>query len=224
MNGDRNMERSTPAVCIVGRRTLQTELLRQCLVNECGLCAEIASVEAAVKCLSDIFLVDAQGQSDEQITAILRQLHADQQLRPIALVFARDDHPMQHLVMFPFLRGMFFQDCGNEDFCRGMKALLAGEHWLPRRWLGAYLDTTRLNSAATLATEQESLIDLTPKERQVLLLLMEGLSNADIAERMFVSTHTIKTHLQNLFRKLGVSSRAKAIHWGVQHVRHQVRA
>ncbi len=180
-------------------------------------------VETAVECVADLFLVDTQGLEVERVAEILCRLHEDRRLRPIALVFAREDHPMQHLVMFPCLRGMFFENCGNEDFCRGMLALLAGEHWLPRRWLGAYLDTTRLSSAATMASVQQSLVDLTPKEKQVLLLLMEGLSNADIAERMFVSAHTVKTHLQNVFRKIEVNSRAKAIHWGMQHLRHQAR-
>lgn len=213
-----------PSVCIVGRQSFQVDLLRQCLAFHCQLQADVTSIDAAVERAADLFLVDAQGLEDEQVAEILRRLHEDRRLRPIALVFAREDHPMQHLVMFPCLRGMFFENCGNEDFCRGMHALLAGEHWLPRRWLGAYLDTTRLSSAATLASVQQSLVDLTPKEKQVLLLLMEGLSNADIAERMFVSAHTVKTHLQNIFRKIEVKSRAKAIHWGMQHLRHQARA
>jgi DNA-binding CsgD family transcriptional regulator len=50
---------------------------------------------------------------------------------------------------------------------------------------------------------------LTPTEREVIKLVVNGFSNPDIAARMFVSPPTVKTHLTNIFRKLGVSSRSE---------------
>lgn len=50
---------------------------------------------------------------------------------------------------------------------------------------------------------------LTPTERQVVDLLTQGLRNAEIAERLFVASSTIKTHLGHVFAKLGVSNRAE---------------
>ncbi len=50
---------------------------------------------------------------------------------------------------------------------------------------------------------------LTPSERQVVELIAEGLKNADIAQRLFVTVPTIKTHLAHIFTKLGVSTRAE---------------
>lgn len=51
---------------------------------------------------------------------------------------------------------------------------------------------------------------VSPRERQVLELVADGLTNAEIAERLFLSESTVKTHLSASFRKLGVSSRAEA--------------
>lgn len=51
---------------------------------------------------------------------------------------------------------------------------------------------------------------LTPAEQQVLALVTEGLTNKAIAERLFLSVNTVKSHMRSLFRKLGVSSRAEA--------------
>ena len=52
---------------------------------------------------------------------------------------------------------------------------------------------------------------LTPRERQILDLLGEGLTNAQIGERMFISAKTVRNHLTGVFRKLGVANRAQAI-------------
>ena len=53
--------------------------------------------------------------------------------------------------------------------------------------------------------------DLTPREREVLKFVAEGLQNAEIAERLTVSVHTIRNHVQNILAKLGVHSKLEAL-------------
>jgi DNA-binding NarL/FixJ family response regulator len=57
---------------------------------------------------------------------------------------------------------------------------------------------------------------LTPRELEVLKLVAQGLSNADIAQRLVLSEHTVHRHLANILRKLSLSSRAAAAAWGVR--------
>ena len=57
---------------------------------------------------------------------------------------------------------------------------------------------------------------LTPREQEVLTLVAQGLSNPDIAQRLFLSEHTVHRHLANILRKLNLSSRAAAAAWGVR--------
>jgi DNA-binding NarL/FixJ family response regulator len=57
---------------------------------------------------------------------------------------------------------------------------------------------------------------LTPRERDVLTLVAQGLSNTDIAARLALSKHTVHRHLANILRKLGLSSRAAAAACGVR--------
>jgi DNA-binding NarL/FixJ family response regulator len=63
----------------------------------------------------------------------------------------------------------------------------------------------------------DKLRGLTPRERITLRLLAEGRSRDDIARQLNVSTHTVRTHMQNLYAKLGLHSRLELVHFAARH-------
>jgi DNA-binding CsgD family transcriptional regulator len=82
--------------------------------------------------------------------------------------------------------------------------------------LGAGPDLAAAESLLRPAAARDAL-GLTARELQVLALVAAGKSNHAIAAELFISDHTVRRHLQNIFRKLGVSSRAAATAFAVQH-------
>ena len=65
---------------------------------------------------------------------------------------------------------------------------------------------------------EEEIEPLTERERAVLHLLAQGLSNKDMAQKLYLSVRTIEGHLLNIYGKLRVKSRTEAVLWAVQHI------
>jgi two-component system nitrate/nitrite response regulator NarL len=66
------------------------------------------------------------------------------------------------------------------------------------------------------AFDEEEVPLLTPREVEVLAAIGEGCSNKEVARRLAISQHTVKFHIEALFRKLGAGSRAAAVHKGLK--------
>lgn len=77
---------------------------------------------------------------------------------------------------------------------------------------------TRTSAPDVRGARGDGVVDaaLTNREREILALLADGLGNKQIAARLGISANTVKTHLELLFEKLGVSSRAEAVAAGVK--------
>lgn len=91
-----------------------------------------------------------------------------------------------------------------------VRGTMRGETWLPPSETGAVLRL--LMRAQRQQQEDNSLLAaLTPREREVLSCLADGDGRRDVAERLFLSANTVRTHLQNLMAKLGVHSTLEAV-------------
>jgi LuxR family maltose regulon positive regulatory protein len=74
------------------------------------------------------------------------------------------------------------------------------------------VQSDELQPKNTLIVSSDGLVEpLSSREIEVLVLLAQGLSNAEIATRLYLSPNTLKSHTQNIFGKLGVHSRVQAV-------------
>ncbi|GLX23251.1 response regulator transcription factor [Streptomyces lavendulae] len=106
-------------------------------------------------------------------------------------------------------RGYLTKNAGRQDITRAIRAAAAGQSVLDREVQDRLLATAR--NKAPAPDRQPLPADLTPREREVLALIGRGLSNRGIAEQLFISEATVKTHINNLFAKAGIRDRADAV-------------
>jgi DNA-binding NarL/FixJ family response regulator len=109
---------------------------------------------------------------------------------------------------------IFVSGVRTEPFDKAAGLLLGAEDYIAKPFeAGEFLARVRrlLSPKAALQSPDGSAAALTPREREVLLLLAEGLDQAEIAERLVISPTTVSTHLQHILEKLGVHSRAQAV-------------
>lgn len=105
-------------------------------------------------------------------------------------------------------RGYLTKNAGRQDITRAIRAAAAGQSVLDREVQDRLLATVRTSPPAP---GQPLPGDLTPREREVLTLIGQGLPNRAIAEKLFISEATVKTHINNLFAKAGIRDRADAV-------------
>jgi DNA-binding NarL/FixJ family response regulator len=101
--------------------------------------------------------------------------------------------------------GALLRSATGDELSDALTRLLAGERVLAPAFVPILAGTMQANA------EDDADGSLTPKEREVLALLARGRSNRQIAEALFISGATVKTHLTHLYEKLGVSDRQEAI-------------
>ncbi|MET9355862.1 response regulator transcription factor [Streptomyces sp. NPDC006617] len=110
-------------------------------------------------------------------------------------------------------RGYLTKNAGRQDITRAIRAAGAGQSVLDGEVQARLLATARAQAPAPdrAAARQPLPDDLTPREREVLTLIGQGLSNRGIAEQLFISEATVKTHINNLFAKAQIRDRADAV-------------
>ncbi|MFB6613363.1 response regulator [Streptomyces sp. NPDC056367] len=111
-------------------------------------------------------------------------------------------------------RGYLTKNAGRRDITRAIRAAAAGQSVLDRAVQDRLLATARAREPAP--PERDLPADLTPREREVLALIGLGLPNRGIAEKLFISEATVKTHINNLFAKAGIRDRSDAVRRAIE--------
>jgi DNA-binding CsgD family transcriptional regulator len=110
------------------------------------------------------------------------------------------------------LAGVLSRDAGSSQIDAAIRAVSAG-------LIVRASDATDLGFGAMRETDSRAL--LTPRELDVLVALAEGMTNKVIARRLNISLHTVKFHVESLFRKLGARTRTEAVAKASERRRHE---
>jgi NarL family two-component system response regulator LiaR len=130
------------------------------------------------------------------------------QVQVIALTSFQDKELVQEALQAGAI-SYLLKNVSGKDLVEAIRAAYAGR---------ATLAPEAVNALIQPAVPESTLgHDLTPRERDVLALLVEGLTNKEIASRLGVSRSTVKVHVSNILSKLDVSSRGGAINIAIQN-------
>ncbi|CAM2978321.1 response regulator transcription factor [Saccharomonospora xinjiangensis] len=114
--------------------------------------------------------------------------------------------------------GFLLKGADEPTLLGAIRSVAAGEGTLDQRLTRRILREFTARRPASRSQAQQPVVQapLTSRERDVLSLLAEGLSNAEIAERLFVEPTTVKYHLAGLLQKTGARDRLQAVLWGIR--------
>jgi DNA-binding NarL/FixJ family response regulator len=110
--------------------------------------------------------------------------------------------------------GYLMKDIDPEGVPQAVQSVVSGEAILDREILDMVVE--QLSQATQPSDFKKEIPSLTPQEVRILQLIAEGLDNNTIAEILSVSPNTVKTHVSNIFTKLGVSDRTQAAIWAIR--------
>ncbi len=119
-----------------------------------------------------------------------------------------EDYTYQEIESWPHINGIFYAHDEEHFLVKGLQKVMEGECYFSRK-LASYLI---MHSGNYRYDNQESTI-LTFREKEILNKLRIGASNVEIAQSLFISESTVKTHLYHLFKKISVKNRTQAVSW-----------
>ncbi|SKA71000.1 DNA-binding response regulator, NarL/FixJ family, contains REC and HTH domains [Paucidesulfovibrio gracilis DSM 16080] len=131
----------------------------------------------------------------------------------VALFNAQRDQVIADSALRHGARGIFFADDSLDHVARGLEAISKGELWYAREVLTRGLQR-EIDPESSPAIPDP----LTRKEKEILGAVAAGSTNKEIAEQLFISVHTVKTHLYNVYRKINASNRLQATLWATKNL------
>ena len=156
----------------------------------------------------DVILMDLMMPEMDGIAATRAILDECPEIKIIAMT-SFEDEQLVHGVLAAGAISYLLKNVTADELAKAIRDAISGRSTLSPEAAHVLVQATR--------TPQHTLFDLTEREREVLHLVVQGHSNQQIADHLFVSVATVKAHLSNIFSKLQVSSRAEVIAYAIKN-------
>jgi DNA-binding NarL/FixJ family response regulator len=143
---------------------------------------------------------------------VLRQVRSSSPHTRVIVLSMHNDEPYVIEALRAGASAYILKGSESQEILQALKEVLAG-----RRFLSATLSEWAINAlVAKPADDSDPLQSLTQRERMVVQLAAEGHTNAEIAEKLFISPRTAETHRTNLLRKLGLQTQTDLVRFAIR--------
>ena len=207
-------------IYIIGDKLFQNSLLATMLSRELGIPCYSRKIPAPSVCSGDcrrLVLFDRQDADPlDDLTALSRSFF-DEPAPDCLLAFfniSQETRLCKRKTLSHGIRGVFFENESFESLLKGIVSILENNHWFPRELLNRWIQESRLSTTKRPDTAPV----LTRREKEVLRMVATGASNEEISQKMYISYHTVKTHLSNIYKKINVSNRLQASLWSTRNL------
>lgn len=201
-------------IILLGRNIIQNALLCEFLQSElgweCTLLDELPTTHEKNSKEQTLFLFDVSSYPWNKLIDFLNNSKSPAESACIGFLNMQEDDAYDYLLEQEGLKGIFFEDTTQEQLVKGIKTIFKGECWFSRKMMARYLESHRHEGVKQSCVVKAR---LTKKEQEILKYIAQGDTNEAISKRLSVSVHTIKTHVYNIFRKIGVNNRIQAVKW-----------
>lgn len=205
-------EKAFGSVYIITEKSPQSQLFGDYLHKHTGCSVSAFPPKAALPTSSPeklLILIDSDHISADALPEWQGKLPETLSTASLAAFNIRDmDHALEALSCVQ-LKGVFYRNESLDVICKGIHSLLDGDLWMSRDLMARLILFYRKYQSNAFRPA----CGLTNREMEIISLLSSGSSNQQIADKLFVSEHTVKSHLYNIFRKINVHNRIQALNW-----------
>lgn len=192
-----------------GLRALLGTLPDTSVAGEAATGEEAISLAAELQ--PDVIVMDIQMPDVSGIDATRRILDTSPRIGVLIVTMFEDDYSV-FAAMRAGAKGYMLKDADEEDMLHAIRAVSRGEAIFSPAVARRVIDFfTGARSGVELAVPPRAFPALTDREREILDLIAGGLSNPEIAARLYLSPKTVRNHISSIFAKLQVADRAQAI-------------
>ncbi len=161
----------------------------------------------------DVIIVDIQLPGMNGIELIRRVKRDHPGVEAITLTVFDDEQFARQAIMAGAI-GYVIKDAAKEELVKAVRAAAKGESLISTSVARKLIDEMT-EPAIRRKKKEEGFEDLSQREVDVIKLMARGYNNRQIAEILFISEHTVKVHIRNIFRKIGVADRTNAVLWAL---------
>lgn len=208
---------------IIGPRRLQNELIATCLEKETGNpCILVGNINQIptenpkTNLKPRLLFWDCHEKDSKKLLAELRTYNKKKKKASNQIVFFNVSSNLEFGKRFVLkgIHGFIYEHDSLDIFLKGVRAVLDGKLWLSRDMMTQYIfeDSGSDRSSKSIGGK------LTERQTEILALVAVGATNDEIADRLCISPHTVKTHLYKVFKKINVPNRVQAAFWAAKNL------
>ena len=176
-----------------------------------------SAIQTARRLKPDILLLDLSMPGASGLRTLKELTKAVPDTKTIMLTASINDQEIVEALQSG-AKGIVLKEASSQHLFKAIRCVSNGEYWVTRESIGNLVQALNSNgSSQTVDIPQPKNFRMTPRELEIVGLVVQGYTNSEIAERCSISEQTVKHHITNIFDKLGVYNRVELALFAVNH-------